>query len=124
LSSTFLSEHIDTLVSRQQSLEDLVGDIFKNFDNILKLKANIYGLKRLEQDSHTITNADGSESITIGQNVSITFDGSESAGVQKIMNYLSAIVTDDSNEEMVKLSETVKLLLKPSFKTKMLNPAK
>lgn len=124
LSATFLSENIDNLVERQGELENLVATIFNSFDAILKLKADIYGVKRLEQDSHTITNSEGSESITIGQNVNIIFDGSESAGVQKIMNYLTGISGDENNEEMKKLSETVKLLLKPSMKTKMLNPAK
>ncbi|WP_298307195.1 hypothetical protein [Flavobacterium sp.] len=124
LSSNFLAEHIDTLVQRQQQLEELVGVIFNNFDTILKLKADIYGLKRLEQDSHTITNADGSESITIGHNVTIIFDGTETAGVQKIMNYLTAISGKEDDEDMKKMSETVKLLLKPSLKTNMLNPAK
>ena len=124
LSAAFLTENIDNLVERQGEMEKLVATIFSSFDAILKLKADIYGVKRLEQDSHTITNAEGSESITIGQNVNIIFDGSESAGVQKIMNYLTGISGDESNEEMKKLSETVKLLLKPSMKTKMLNPAK
>lgn len=127
LSSNFLNENIDGLVERQKEQEALVAAIFENFDNILKLKGQVYGLERLEQDSHTITNADGSASITIGFNVGITFDGSETAGVQKIMNYLTAISSNKENEEnenMKKMAETVKLLLKPSMKTKMLNPAK
>lgn len=124
LSATFLNEHIDNLVERQGDLENMVNTIFEKFGTILNLKADIYGLDRLEQDSHTISNSDGSASITIGQNVNIIFDGSESAGVQKIMNYLTGISGDETNEEMKKLSETVKLLLKPSLKTKMLNPAK
>lgn len=124
LSATFLDEHIDYLVERQGELENMVDAIFNKFGTILNLKAEIYGLDRLEQDSHTISNADGSASIVIGQNVNIIFDGSESAGVQKIMNYLTGIAGDENNEEMKKLSETVKLLLKPSLKTRMLNPAK
>ncbi len=127
LSSAFLDENIDGLIQRQNDQEILVANIFGNFDKILKLKADVYGLDRLDQDSHTITNQDGSASITIGFNVGITFDGSETAGVQKIMNYLTAISSkedDEENENMKKMSETVKLLLKPSMKTKMLNPSK
>lgn len=124
LSSNFLNTNIDGLVQRQKEQESLVAGIFENFDTILKLKGQVYGLDRLEQDSHTITNSDGSASITIGYNVGITFDGSETAGVQKIMNYLTAISGSDDNEDMKKMSETVKLLLKPSLKTKMLNPSK
>ena len=124
LQNTFLEQNIDTLVNRQGEMETLVAQLFTDFSDILTLKSQVYGLDRLEQDSHTITNPDGTASITIGQNVNITFDGSESAGVQKIMDYLTGISGDDQNEDMIKMSETVKLLLKPSMKTKMLNPAK
>ena len=125
LSSEFLNTHIDQLVTRQGDMEVMVGEIFNAFGSILNLKGDVYGLDRLEQDSHTITNADGSASITIGININITFDGTETAGVQKIMNYLTGISgTEDNDENMQKMAETVKLLLKPSMKTKMLNPAK
>ena len=124
LQNTFLDQNIDLLVNRQGEMETLVNDLFTNFSDILALKGQVYGLDRLDQDSHTITNPEGTASITIGQNINITFDGSEAAGVQKIMNYLNAISGDENNEDMKKMSETVKLLLKPSLKTKMLNPAK
>lgn len=127
LQNDFLEQNIDTLVNRQGEMEQLVNGLFTDFGDILNLKSQVYGLDRLDQDSHTITNPEGSASITIGQNVTITFDGSESAGVQKIMDYLTAISGNQANEEnenMIKMSETVKLLLKPSLKTKMLNPAK
>ena len=124
LSAVFLNENIDGLITRQGEQESLVAQIFESFDSILQLKSQVYGLDKLDQDSHTITNADGSASISIGYNVGITFDGSETAGVQKIMDYLTAISGKEDNEDMKKMSETVKLLLKPSMKTKMLNPSK
>lgn len=124
LQNTFLEQNIDTLVNRQGEMETLVAQLFTDFSDILTLKSQVYGLDRLDQDSHTITNPDGTASITIGQNINITFDGSESCGVQKIMNFLTAISGNEDNEDMKKMSETVKLLLKPSLKTKMLNPAK
>ena len=120
----FLNNNIDNLVNRQGDLETFVNRIFSEFSAVLKLKADVYGLDKYEQDSHTITNADATASLTIGQNVNITFDGSEGVGVEKIMNYLTGISGDTENENMIKMSETVKLLLKPSMKTKMLNPAK
>lgn len=124
LQNNFLEQNIDSLVNRQGEMETMVNQLFTNFSDILSLKAQVYGLDRLEQDSHTITNPDGTASIKIGQNVNITFDGTEGTGVQKIMNYLTAISGEGDNEDMRKMSETVKLLLKPSLKTKMLNPAK
>lgn len=120
----FLEKNIDTLVNRQQDIEKLVDGLFTDFSNILTLKSEVYGVDVLDQDSHTITSSDGTSSIKIGQNVNITFDGTEAVGVQKIMNYLTAISGHEDNEDMKKMSETVKMLLKPSLKTNMLNPAK
>lgn len=120
----FLDKNIDTLVKRQGELEHLVESLFTDFSKIIELKSQVFGVDILEQDSHTITNSDGTASIKIGQNVNITFDGTEAAGVQKIMNYLTAISGSEDNEDMKKMSETVKMLLKPSLKTNMLNPAK
>ncbi len=124
LQNNFLDQNIDHLINRQGEMETMVNELFNDFTDILNLKGQVYGLERLDQDSHTITNPEGTASITIGQNINITFDGTEATGVQKIMNYLTALSGTADNEEMKKMSETVKLLLKPSLKTKMLNPAK
>ena len=96
--------------------------IWSGYKSIKELKADVYGTKINEQDSHTSTLEDGSASITIGWNVSIGFDGTESAGVEKIKEFISSLSTDDENNK--KLSAAVNTFLKPNAKTGMLNPAK
>jgi hypothetical protein len=86
------------------------------------MKAEIYGLEKNAQDSHTSTLADGSASITIGYNVTIGFDGTESAGVEIIKEFISSLATDDENVK--RLSKMVNTFLKPNAKTGMLNPSK
>jgi len=124
LGHEFLEKHIDSLANRQLDMEKTVGVIFKEISEYLALKAELYGVERLDQDSHTITKADGSCSITIGYNPGITFDGSESAGVQKIMDYITALSGDPEDENAQKLAKAVKFFLKPNFKTGMLNPGR
>ncbi len=120
----FLDKNIDALALRHTDMETAVATIFKDLSGYIDLKATIYGVEKLDQDSHTVTNPDGLCSITIGYNAGISFDGTETAGVQKIMNYLTALSGDESDENAQKLSKAVKFFLRPNFKTGMLNPGR
>lgn len=120
----FLEKNIDALALRHTDMETAVAGIFKDLSGYIDLKANIYGIEKLDQDSHTVTHPDGLCSITIGYNAGISFDGTETAGVQKIMNYLTALSGDESDENAQKLSKAVKFFLRPNFKTGMLNPGR
>lgn len=126
LGTEFLTQNIESLVFRQDDMEKMIAKVFKDLTGYLELKADIYGLDRLDQDSHTVTHPDGSCSITIGYNPGVVFDGTETAGVQKIMDYLTGLTGDDEleNENTVKLSKAVKFFLKPNLKTGMLNPGR
>lgn len=121
LSADYVGNNIDKLVNHHKSTDSLVSALFEDFANILNLKASVYGDKVLNFESHTSTLEDGTASITIGHNVTIGFDGTESVGVEKIKEFLTSLSTGDTNVE--KLSKAVNTLLKPSAKTGMLNPA-
>ena len=120
----FLDKNIDALALRHTDMELAVATIFKDLSSYIELKASIYGVEKFDQDSHTVTHPDGLYSITIGYNAGISFDGTETAGVQKIMNYLTALSGDESDENAQKLSKAVKFFLRPNFKTGMLNPGR
>lgn len=121
LSLDFLNTHIDGLIDRQTSMETLVTSIFRDYSPILALKAEIFGEDVHDQESHTYSNPDGSSSITIGHNITISFDGTESAGISKIKNVLVSLQSDDDNVR--KLHKAVNIFLRPNKKTGMLNPA-
>ena len=122
LSEEFVTNNIDPLVHHHEITGALIEKLWSGYKSIKELKADVYGTKINEQDSHTSTLEDGSASITIGWNVSIGFDGTESAGVEKIKEFISSLSTDDANNK--KLSAAVNTFLKPNAKTGMLNPAK
>ena len=120
LSEEYVKTNIDTLINFKTSIDNIGQGLFLDYAAIKGLKAKVYGEKT--QDSHTSTLSDGSASITIGYNVSIGFDGTESAGVEKIKNYISSLAANDENT--LKLTKMVNTFLKPNSKTKMLNPTK
>lgn len=120
LSNEYVSRNIDDLVNHNTITENLITALFEDYKVVKELKVIAYGEK--QQDSHTSTLPDGSASITIGHNVTIGFDGTESSGVEKIKNFISSLSDDDENTK--KLSKMVNTFLKPNAKTGMLNPVK
>lgn len=122
LSADFVNQNINFLTMHHEATEVVIDNLFKEYESILGLKAQIYGTRIEEQDSHTSTLEDGSASITIGWNVSIGFDGTESEGVKKIKDFITSL--SDDSEKVKKLSKMVNTFLKPNAKTGMLNPSK
>ena len=122
LSAEFVNQNINFWVGHNEVTEQAIKNLWNDFKPLQELKASTYGNRINEQDSHTSTLEDGSASITIGYNVSIGFDGTESAGVEKIKNFITSL--SDDSEKVKKLAKMVNTFLKPNSKTGMLNPAK
>lgn len=122
LSADFVYRNIDFLINHNKTTEALIKHLWEDFKPLQQLKAEAYGSKVDKQESHTSTLEDGSASITIGYNVSIGFDGTESEGVEKIKEFLKSLSTDEDKNK--KLSAAVNTFLKPNAKTGMLNPSK
>lgn len=120
LSNEYVQRNIDALISHKVVTEDIIKKLFADYNAVKEIKKEIYGDK--QQDSHTSTLPDGSASITIGYNVTIGFDGTESSGVEKIKNFITSLGADDDNTK--KLTKMVNTFLKPNVKTGMLNPSK
>ncbi len=122
LSADFVKRNIDFWITHDGVTELAIKNLWEDYEPLRELKAAAYGTKINEQDSHTSTLPDGSASITIGYNVSIGFDGTESAGVEKIKNFITSLA--DDSDKVKKLAKMVNTFLKPNAKTGMLNPAK
>lgn len=122
LSTDFVNKHIDPLVHHHEITGMLIEKLWNDYKPLQAIKKQVYGVKIDNQDSHTSTLEDGSASITIGYNVTIGFDGTESAGVEKIKDFLKSLSNDEENVK--KLAAAVNTFLKPNAKTGMLNPSK
>ena len=120
LSTEYVERNINELVNHNSLTEDLIKKLFVDYISIKEMKALVYGDKK--QDSHTSTLPDGNASITIGYNVTIGFDGTESSGVEKIKTFITGLAAEDENTK--KLTKMVNTFLKPNAKTGMLNPNK
>lgn len=122
LSEEFVNSLIDQLIGHHKKTESVIKKVFESYEPVQALKSEIYGVAINKQDSHTSTLKDGSASITVGYNVTIGFDGTEAAGVEKIKNFITSLA--DDSDKVRKLSKMVNTFLKPNAKTGMLNPSK
>lgn len=118
LGAEFIKRNITELTDLRGINENVILNVFKDFDPTLAIRKELYGDS--DQDSYTTTLPDGSQSITIGFNVAISFDGTEPAGITKIKQYLATLSGDNSNAR--KLAASLNVLLKPNGKTGMLKP--
>ncbi len=118
LEAEFIARNIAPLTDLYHVNERVILNVFEDFSPTLAIRKELYG--ESDQDSYTSTLPNGSESITIGYNVIITFDGTEPAGITKIKEYLATLSSNDASAK--KLSASLNLLLKPNGKTGMLKP--
>lgn len=122
LTHEFVNRNIDSLLHHNDVTGIIIEKLFEDYTPVRDLKAQVYGND--PQDSHTSTLPDGSASITIGHNVSITFDGTESAGIQKIRDFIASLSDENSDSKTKKLAKSVDTFLKLNPKTGQLNPSK
>lgn len=118
LGAEFIERNIAPLTDLHGVNEKVILNVFEDYGSVLAIRKDLYG--ESDQDSYTTTLPDGSQSITIGYNVTISFDGTEPAGITKIKEYLATLSGDNANAK--KLSSSLNLLLKPNGKTGMLKP--
>ena len=89
LEDEFIDKYLDKLIDRHNSVEGIVKNMFKDFEDIKPLKAEVRGAKIENQYSHTFTSSTKDKSITIGYNTTPCFDGSEAESIAIIKNLIN-----------------------------------
>lgn len=101
LTEEVIDKNVHPFVDSQLEIEKKIEKLFKDANTIIDARSETFGVKKLDQDSHTLTKKDGSASLKIGWNVKPTFDGTESAGIQKIKEYMSSLAGKTENEKLL-----------------------
>jgi len=109
------------LVAFGNEQANIVDAVFADTAPLIAIKAALYDVPSDKQDSHTFTSRDGMSSILVGFNTIIGFDGTGSAGIEKVKEYLSSLSEQDSKRAII--SKILTVLMKPD-KNGSLNPAR
>lgn len=83
-----------------EMLSNAKTEAFKFFEDILKLKADIYGIKE-KQQSHTFSCKDSE--ITIGYRVNESWDDTANTGIEKVKKFISSLAKDSETAALVEI---------------------
>lgn len=75
--------------------------IFGNFEAILKMKTEITGVARDDQNSHTFTNSDSTLRVILGVNTIDGYRDTVEDGIAMVKNYLGSLAKDDNSRALV-----------------------
>lgn len=110
LTEEVIDNNIDFFIKSQESVEVAILKLFEEVTTIIDARVETFGIEKKDQDSHTLTKSDGSASIKMGWNIKPTFNGTESAGIQKIKEFMSSLAGQTQNEKL--LMEFLNIALK------------
>ena len=75
--------------------------VFGNFDTILKMKAEVLGLTKDDQRSHTFTTSDGKLRLTLGVNTIDGYRDTVEDGIAMVKAYIESLAKDDTSKALV-----------------------
>ena len=103
--ATMVDDEINTAIPQLRELSEAIrtvkDTVFGNFDAILKMKAEILGLTRDDQRSHTFTNSDSTLRITLGVNCIDGYRDTVEDGIAMVKAYIESLATDDKSKVLV-----------------------
>ena len=75
--------------------------IFGNFEAILRMKTEITGVARNDQNSHTFTNSDGTLRVVLGVNTIDGYRDTVEDGIAMVKGYIESLAKDDATKALV-----------------------
>ena len=75
--------------------------IFGNFEAILKMKTEITGVARDDQNSHTFTNSDSTLRVILGVNTIDGYRDTVEDGIAMVKGYIESLAKDDATKALV-----------------------
>ncbi len=107
-----VDDEIDEAIPHLQTVSELIQStktaVMDNFQSILKMKAEVMGMTKDDQRSHTFTNSEGTKRIMLGVYVTDGYSDTVDAGIGKVREYLESLASDEKSKALV--SMVLKLL--------------
>ena len=92
---------IPELLCLSESLRETKAKVMENFRSVLEMKAQVMGLAKDEQRSHTFTNSKGDKRITIGIYTTDGYRDTCEDGIQIVKEYLESLAKDKASSALV-----------------------
>ena len=100
-----VDEEISTTIPQLRELSEQIKlvkeTIFGNFEAILKMKTEITGVARDDQNSHTFTNSDSTLRVILGVNTIDGYRDTVEDGIALVKGYIESLAKDDATKALV-----------------------
>lgn len=100
-----VDDEIATTIPQLRELSEQIRlvkeTIFGNFAAILKMKTEITGVARDDQNSHTFTNSDGTLRVILGVNTIDGYRDTVEDGIAMVKGYIESLAKDDATKALV-----------------------
>ena len=103
--ASMVDDEIATTIPQLRELSEQIKlvkeTIFGNFEAILKMKAEITGVARDDQNSHTFTNSDSTLRVILGVNTIDGYRDTVEDGIAMVKGYIESLAKDDATKALV-----------------------
>ncbi len=82
-------------------IKDVKATVFGNFEEVLKMKADVMGLTQEGQRSHTFTHSNGNLRLTLGVNTIDGYRDTVEDGITMVKKYIESLAVDDNSRALV-----------------------
>lgn len=89
------------LLRQSHALSETKLTLFRGVKDLMLLKKELYGVKEGQQ-SHSLTSADGMQTIKFGYRVNDGWDDTHHAGIDKVNQFIETLITDKNTGKLVK----------------------
>lgn len=96
-----LSSTLPVLLELHEHIKAVKRGVFDNFKTVLDMKAEVVGFKEEGQFSHTFTNSDSTQRITLGVNTVDGWSDMAETGMAMVRKYLEGLATDEKTKVLV-----------------------
>lgn len=107
-----VDSEIEETIPKLQKVSGIIqttkAEVMGSFQSILKMKAEVMGLTKDDQRSHTFTNSTGTKRIILGVYQTDGYSDTVDAGIGKVQEYLESLASDEKSKALV--SMVLKLL--------------
>ena len=99
LAGESVPKSFNLLKEASETLTNAKTQIFRNFENYLKLKIEIMGIKAKNQQSHTITHKE--HTIKLGYRITDGYTDEAGYGLEMVHRFLGTLAKDDNSKKLV-----------------------
>lgn len=103
--AAIVDEQVQTAIPELKSLSEQIktvkSTVFANFDEVMKMKAEVMGMVRDDQHSHTFTTSDGKLRLTLGTNTVDAYRDTVEDGIGMVKGYIESLAKDDNSRALV-----------------------